>query len=95
MQRGIMSEHASPPSLSEVVQKLQQLIVREISREEAAAWAAPWMLKAEEFALDDRVLDRKIKKAICALAGADMPTSDREYLFEKIDFEAWLQELAE
>jgi hypothetical protein len=90
-----MAEHADPPTLLQVAQKLEQLVSGDISREEASAWASPWVTKFHEFALDGRALDRKVKRALDNLAGADSPTTDREYLFEKVDFEAWLQELTE
>ena len=85
-----MAEDANQPTLPQVVQKLKQLVSGEISREEASAWASPWVTKFEDYKMD-----RKVKRALDNLAGADTPTSDREYLFEKIDFEAWLQELTD
>lgn len=88
-----MAEDANQPTLTQVVQKLKQLASGEISREEASAWASPWVTKFDEFKLDDRDVDRKVKVALENLAGADTPTSDREYLFERIDFEAWLQNI--
>jgi hypothetical protein len=90
-----MAEHANPPTLPQVAQKLEQLVSGEISREEASVWASPWVTKFHEFALDDRVLDRKVKRTLDNLAGANSPTTDREFLFGKVDFEAWLQELTE
>ncbi len=88
-----MAENANQPTLSMVAQKLKQLASGEISREDASAWATPWVIKLDEFRLDDSTQDRKVKRALGNLAGADTPTSDREFLFEKVDFEAWLQEL--
>jgi len=90
-----MADNVNPPTESEVIEKLQQLLSGKISREEASAWASPWVTKFDEFKFDNRELDRTVKSAIENLAGADTPTSDREYLFERIDFEAWLQELTE
>jgi hypothetical protein len=83
-----MSEHASVPTRDDVAQKIRQLIAGELSREAVANWAAPWIGKFHEIELD-----RKIKDALDSLAAADMPTSDRPYLFEQVDFEAWLDEL--
>jgi len=88
-----MVEYANQPTLTQVVQKLKQLASGEISREEASAWAWPWVTKFDEFKLDDRDADRKVKDGLTNLAIADTPTSDREYLFERIDFEAWLQNI--
>lgn len=88
-----MVEYANQPTLTQVVQKLKQLASGEISREEASAWASPWVTKFDEFKLDDRDADRKVKDGLTNLALADTPTSDREYLFERIDFEAWLQNI--
>ncbi len=90
-----MAEAANQPTFPQVAQKLKQLVAGEISREVAAAWASPWVTKFHDFSIENRELDRKVKHALDNLAGADTPTSDREYLFEKIDFEAWLQELTE
>jgi hypothetical protein len=92
---GYMKVNDSPPTLLEVVEKLQQLVSGRISREEASAWATPWVTKFDDFKFDDRDLDRKVKDAMRILQQRTPPTSDREYLFEKIDFEAWLLELSE
>jgi uncharacterized protein YceH (UPF0502 family) len=90
-----MADDVSPPTLSEVVEKLQQLVSGHISREEASDWASPWITRFCEFEFGDPKTDRKIRNALDCLSGADTPSTDREYLFEKIDFEAWLQELTE
>lgn len=88
-----MAEHVKSPTRSEVVERLRLLVSGKISREQASDWASPWITKFDQFVLEDRIWDRKIKNALECLAMADTPTSDREYLFEKVDFEAWLKEL--
>jgi hypothetical protein len=82
-----MQEHDSPPTRDQVARKLRELIAGDITPEAASEWASPWITRTEE------VGDAKAKRALVELAGADMPSTDREYLFAKIDFEAWLREL--
>src|SRR5438874_3587799 len=94
MPRATMSDHVDAPTRDKVVQKLKQLIAAEITREQASDWASPWITQYTEVQFDkDRDLDRKIKRTLDALAAADSPSTDREYLFERADFEAWLHEL--
>jgi hypothetical protein len=60
------------------------LIDGELTREVAAEWAMLWV-DARDPGVDDPVVWR----ALNDLAGADAPTIDREYLYEREDFEAW------
>lgn len=46
-------------------------------------------------ASDPGVDDRVAWEVLNDLAGADSPTTDREYLYEQVDFEAWRDALAE
>jgi hypothetical protein len=79
-----------PPSRDEVERKLLDLIEDRITREQASAWASPWVT-AEDPGIDDKA----VWDAVGALWGADGPTSDRPYLFGREDFEAWLTEFRE
>jgi hypothetical protein len=89
-----MSEHDNKPTLGEIVQKLTQLAASEISRQQASDWASPWIVKYDEIQFDANYdLDRKIKKALDHLAGADAISTDRPYLYSQSDFERWLHDL--
>jgi len=62
------------------------------SRLEAANWAM------EYFAYDDpqvypRVRDPAVREALAALSGADIPTTDRPFLYGPDDFRAWRAQL--
>jgi hypothetical protein len=78
------------PSREEVERKLLDLIEGRITREEASAWASPWVT-ADEPGIDDEA----VWDAVGALWAADGPTIDRPYLFGREDFEAWLTEFRE
>jgi hypothetical protein len=80
----------APPSREDVEQKLIDLIAERITREEASAWASPWVT-----ADDPGIEDRAVWDAVSALWGADGPTTDRPYLFGREDFKAWLAEFRE
>jgi hypothetical protein len=69
---------------------LRELISGELGRDEAAAWAMPWVAAATP-AVDDPVVWRALNN----LAGADAVSTDRPFLFEEVDFRAWLAELRE
>ena len=90
-----MSEPANnPPTVGEVAEMLQRLIVGSVSRQEASDWAGLWITRFTEIQFDrDRAADRKIKKALDRLGGANSPSTDREYLYEQVDFRRWLAEL--
>lgn len=90
-----MADDVNPPTLSELVEKLQQLLSGDISREEASDWATPWITRFCDFEFGDPKTDRKIRNALDCLSGADTPTTDRPYLYGESDFERWLAELME
>jgi hypothetical protein len=79
-----------PPSRDELRQQITGLIEGTVSREAVTAWAMQW-LDARDPGVDDRVAWEGLNN----LAGADAPTTDREYLYERVDFEAWRDALAE
>jgi hypothetical protein len=78
----------APPTLDLVEEQLRALIMKRVSRRDAAAWAMQWVGADEPGVTDNRVWN-----ALTALGAADMPTTDREWLYEREDFEAWLREL--
>ena len=77
----------SSPSRDEVEERLRDLIMGRASRKDVAAWAMQWVN-----AKDPGIEDRKVWDALIALGAADMPTTDREWLYERDDFELWLRE---
>jgi len=64
------------------------LIEERITREDASSWASPWVM-ADNSGIDDRA----VWNAVEGLYGADSPSIDRPYLFERVDFETWLADL--
>jgi len=74
-----------PPSAEEVERKLLDLVEGRITREEADDWAMRWVA-ADDAGVDDD----NIWEALRHLAGCSMPTTDRSYLYNRKDFEAWL-----
>ncbi len=86
-----MSDHGPDlPTRGEVADKLRQLIDGVIERNEAAGWAAPWLMRFDEV----DYTDRKLFDAIDSLSAADMISTDRPFLYDRSDFERWLVELA-
>jgi hypothetical protein len=84
-----MSAHANPPTRDEVVQTLRQLIAGELTPQAASAWASPWLSRFDE------IDDQKVRQALESLGMADLPTTDREYLYVRADFEAWLRDVVD
>lgn len=80
--------HMHPPKQSEVIEKLTMLLRGDISRKEASEWAAQWVLLDNPPEMDDSTWD-----ALGNMAGTDMPTTDRPYLFGNDDFSEWLNDL--
>jgi hypothetical protein len=76
-----------PPTRREVAEELRRLIAGDLTREAASDWASPWLSRFTE------IDDKKVTRALACLGAADLPSTDREYLYEKIDFEHWLLEL--
>ena len=77
-----------PPTLEEVIARLEALTRTEISREEVADWAGRWVRLPNPGIDDDRIWT-----AIKKLSGADLPSTDRMYLHDENDFNNWLKEL--
>ena len=78
------------PDRQEVERKLELLIGGAVSREAASDWARPFIV--EEGGPSD-VSDEGAWAAIEKIGMADLPTSDRPYLYGIEDFKAWLDEL--
>lgn len=78
----------TPPSKSQVTEKLTLLIQDGISREDAASWAQQWVI--EDTPAD---MPKEIWEALQFLCGADMISLDRPYLYERVDFEDELAKL--
>lgn len=78
----------TPPSRADVEAQLLGLIDGRITRDDATAWAMQWVA-----ASDPEVDDQVVWEALNSLAGADAVSTDRPYLFQEIDFQAWLDDL--
>jgi hypothetical protein len=78
----------SPPSRSEVEQQIKGLIDGDVGRDAASAWAMQWVA-----AHDPGIDDPAVWRALNALAGADAPSTDREWLFVEADFYEWLADI--
>lgn len=87
MSRATILEHARAPTREEVAQKLRQLIAGELTPEAVSAWASPWLDRFDEIG------DEKVRQSLENLGMADLPTTDREYLYETDDFKGWLRDL--
>lgn len=84
-----MSDHVSSlraPTRDEVKAKLAKLISGHLSRDEVASWASQWV-SAREPSVDDPA----VWSALKSLSAADMISLDRPYLYNEIDFKAWLE----
>lgn len=75
------------PEKQRVEQKLFDLITGRCTREEAAQWANRYI--EADATMDDQATWR----ALVSLAGADLPTTDREFLHGEADFCIWLETL--
>lgn len=79
----------TPPSKSEVGDKLMLLVRDEISREDAASWAQQWVIEDTP-----AEMPAEIWEALQFLCAADMISLDRPYLYGQEDFEDELAKLA-
>lgn len=82
----------SLPSRAIVDRKLEDLLADRITREQAAAWAQPYALgKVSEQA---ELTDMPAWEALSSIAMCDTKDPKHgEYLYNKISFRAWLEEL--
>lgn len=78
------------PSRQEVVLQLQGLIDGVYTREAVSQWARKWVVEDDP---NTEISDEGVWDALEGLLSADLPTTDRPYLFEVEDFRLWLAEL--
>lgn len=75
------------PSRTVIRQWLSDLARGEISREQAADFARPWIGDRER-----EVADAALWTPLTRLAGADLNTAPSEFLYDVWDFEVWLKD---
>lgn len=76
------------PTLVEVADQLRALLAGRITRDQASAWARHWLI-ADERDVDDDVVWRALER----LGAAQLPGSERDFLYYDADFHAWLDEV--
>jgi hypothetical protein len=87
-----MRDHEHMPTRADAEMKLLDLIEGRCSRGEASSWAEYWLY--EDGVLGgDLFHDLALLEALKDLSGADMITTDRPYLYDEVDFRAWLHAL--
>lgn len=72
------------PTREAVVAQLREVRLSDLYRAEAAAWAFSYL---DDDDID--VTDDDVWEALIMLGAADLPSSDREYLYEDADFAAF------
>ena len=77
----------SEPIRDEVRKLLTGLAEGTVTRDEAAAWARPWLAEEAGDVQDEAVWD-----TIDALSAADSASPDQGFLYGEADFRAWLAE---
>lgn len=80
------------PSRAEIAERLRELIREPGAREATADWATEYII------YDDRQIyppvdDPVVSEMLQRLSAVDLPSTDRRYLYEDVDFVAWLEEL--
>lgn len=83
-----MSGRDRAPTKAEVISQIRRLLSRDCDRSAIADWARPWVATRA-----DEVDDLRILRALESIASADLPTTDREFLYGREDFAAWLEEI--
>lgn len=78
------------PSREDLTERLRALLAG-ADRAEISNWAERYMLDND----DERVTDSEAWEVLQAMTGADAPTTDRDYLYDPVDFEAWLAHLTD
>ena len=77
------------PTRGEVERQLDALIQGRLTPEAASEWAKPFIVDDSTHPAE---MDVATWEAIKAIGGADLPTTDREYL-HGVDFMRWRQAL--
>lgn len=75
------------PIRAELVQKLDALCAGSETRESVSAWAISLIQGAQS------VTDGVAWQVLEGLGAADLPSTDREYLYAVADFLAWKEQL--
>jgi hypothetical protein len=78
------------PSRDDLKCKLERLCSGDESREKISAWAMS--------IIDDdsiRISDPIVWDVLESLGAVDLPSTDRAYLYDLVDFESWLSKLSE
>ena len=81
------------PSRAEAEAKLLDLIEGRCTRQEVSDWAAQWFLADQWSRVHLEVNDYGVWDTLGLLMAADLKTIDRPYLYDEVDFRAWLEEL--
>jgi hypothetical protein len=82
------------PTIGDVAMRLRALIDGAVTRAEVAAWAAEYILY-DNPQLYPKVGNERVWRALAQLAGVDLPSTDRPFLYGECDFRHWLRELGE
>lgn len=78
------------PSEAEAEGVLAQLVRGEVSRDDAEAWARPYILQDDEY--DRYTLSEATRYALDVAFGAATESAPGVHLFLQCDFEDWLEE---
>lgn len=85
------------PTREQVESKLLDLMDRRCSREDAASWAARWVVKDFHSEVHDSghsvIESAVVLRTVESLSAADLKTSAHSYLYDEVDFQNWLEEL--
>ena len=87
------SEILKLPERREVLAKLADLVEGRIAPADASDWANRWVLADHDPIVDVRIDDRAVWDALTQLSGADLDGGDREFLHDRVDYQAWLDQL--
>ena len=76
------------PTREQVRQKLHDVLVGRISREDASSWADTWVVDS-----DPDVDDFVVWKALTQLSGVDLRVNATDYLHNEADIHDWLDKV--
>jgi hypothetical protein len=85
-----VADRAKSPPRAEIVAVLNAVLEGGMSREDASDWAQPWITESRG---PVRVEDEAAWRALTLLGSIDLPTTDRPYLYERVDIEGWRDDL--
>ena len=75
------------PTHSDVKKILEGILSGALTRQEVAAWAAPYLLNGS------RISDHLLWNALVLMGAADLCSTDRPFLYENVDFQECLKGL--